>query len=75
MLKQEWGYEYLGHMRSPQQPIEVRTVAQLCLEAPAWPLPLKGLAAASLARRGYESICDHRGQRDTAAGQHDIIVP
>ncbi len=52
MLKQEWGYEYLGHMRSPQQPIEVRTVAQLCLEAPAWPLPLKGLAAASLARRG-----------------------
>ena len=51
MLKQEWGYEYLGHMRSPQQPIEVCTVVPLCLEAHAWPLPLKGLVAASLAPR------------------------
>ncbi|CAL5221866.1 g4128 [Coccomyxa viridis] len=24
MLKQEWGYDYLGHLRSPQQPIEVQ---------------------------------------------------
>ena len=29
MLKQEWGYEYLGHLRSPQQPIEVRHSARL----------------------------------------------
>ena len=33
MLKQEWGYEYLGHLRSPQQPIEVRLTGWLSVVA------------------------------------------
>ena len=48
MLKQEWGYEYLGHLRSPQQPIEVRPPGQLIAVARAFPLPLKGLCCYTL---------------------------
>ncbi len=54
MLKQEWGYDYLGHLRSPQQPIEVRPPGRLRTCARTFSLPLKGLCSYTLHQVEYE---------------------
>ena len=51
MLKQEWGYEYLGHLRSPQQPIEVRPAGRLSVVA-CLPFAAQGLVLLYVASAG-----------------------
>lgn len=70
MLKQEWGYEYLGHLRSPQQPIEVGSPWPLCLDAPACSLPLKGLSCFHVERE----ICLGKLARTPRAAMRQGIV-